>query len=147
MFIHILKTDTCDRVKQEKYDRNDSIVDAIDQKGMSCSPHIWHAFAMYDKGGDVPCHHEHTHSTAQQEHTHKVDLAQILRSKEQGGCTKVSSKMPRNRECDDKPEAEQQLILTEMEQHQLYRQKIIKAPEGVPACMWYRSVIQSDANF
>lgn len=78
MLIDVLKTDTCNRVKYKKGNGNDGIIDTIHQECMSRSPHIRHSLAMYDKGGDVPRHHKHTHRATQQEHAHKVDLAQVL---------------------------------------------------------------------
>jgi len=84
---------------------------------------------MDDESGDVPRHHKHAHRRTHQYHTRKVDLPEALRRKEKGRCTKVRSKMFGDYQYQYQPETKQQLVLTEMQQQQLHRQKVVYIPK------------------
>ena len=69
---------------------------------------------MNDEGGNVPGHGKHSHRAAQQQHTCKVDMALVFRSKKKGCCAKMLRKMTSNNKHQQQPEKQQKLVLTKV---------------------------------
>lgn len=96
---------------------------------MACGAHIRDASAVNDKGSDVPGHYKHAHSPAHEEHTDKAGAAHILGRKEKRCCAKMGCKVSPNCKQNNNPECQQYLVLAEMKDHQLHRQKVIDTPD------------------
>jgi hypothetical protein len=115
-----------EEVKQEEYDREYGIIDAILQERIGSGCKETEMLAEKNKRADVPAHEEHADRYADKCRAYRIHISKVFRSQVQGIGAKSLHERAIHRAEQDKPKQKQYLVFPEMQEEQLDGKRVIK---------------------
>ena len=108
-----------DKIKDQKEDGYDRIVDAIFKKWISGGGQKTEMPAEQNKTADVPAHDKHTNGYADNGGADSIYIAKVFRRQVQGIRAECFHKRTVYRAEQDKPEKQEHLVFPEMQKQQV----------------------------
>ena len=105
-----------EKIEYQENQGDNTVVNAVPEKGICCSGKKFEMTTEQDEGSDVPAHDKHSDGNAHESEAEYSNISQVFRSKKKWICPIVSHKSPVDRSKEDEPEYKQNLVPPEMKE-------------------------------
>ena len=105
-----------EKVEYQENQRDNTVINAIPEKGVCCSSEKFEMTTEQDEGGDVPTHDKHSDGNTYESEAEYSNISQVFRSKKKWICPIVFHESPVDGSKEHEPEYKQNLVPSEMKE-------------------------------